>query len=76
MFSLNAKNASFIAGFIVLVSSVLCQILAPARLLPPLVLVGMGEGLGLGVELGLGNQVEISTRGGNNLAGFENRYHN
>ncbi len=36
----------------------------------------MGEGLGLGVVLGLGNQVEISTRGGNNLAGFENRHHN
>ncbi len=36
----------------------------------------MGEGLGLGVVLGLGNQVEISTRGSNNLAGFENRHHN
>ncbi len=46
---------------------------APCQITTPLVLVGLGvgvgEGLGLGVGLWLGNQVSISTRGGNNLAG-------
>ncbi len=48
----------------------------PRQITTPLVLVGLGlgvgEGLGLGVGLGLVNQIAISTRGGNNLAGVEN----
>ncbi len=42
----------------------------PRQITTPLVLVGLG--LGLGEGLGLSNQVAISTRGGNNLAGVEN----
>ncbi len=42
----------------------------PHQITTPLVLVGLG--LGLGEGLGLSNQVAISTRGGNNLAGIEN----
>ncbi len=42
----------------------------PRQITTPLVLVGLG--LGLGEGLGLSNQVAISTRGGNNLAGIEN----
>ncbi len=48
----------------------------PRQITTLLVLVGFkvrcGEGFELGVGLGLGNQVAISKRGGNNLAGLEN----